>query len=335
MKPNEQRFSVLAMAMAKATETWGRIDSHEFRVVSSLIERNGLPDSGFDPIPAYALRATPLTTASANGGYLDDTEMLGYLPALQAQSNVLRLGATPVALGKGNATMPRGVTAITPTWLGDEVTPTSATAPTFGSLAFTRKNMLVSVTLSRQQLLQSNAEAIVNDELRRSFAAEIDRQAIQGTGIAGTPVGLLNMPQITNLTGTTLAYSTIVTAMTNVANGNAIVNEAALGFMTTPTVAGQLKQRFFSAAALPIWDGSVASGTIDDQPALSSNNVAAGNLIHADWSRLLIGEWSDGLQIDVDPFTNFQSGLVTIRLCASVDFQIASSLSFNVITGIT
>lgn len=335
MKPSDLRFSILAMAMAKATGTWGRVDSHEFRVVSSLIERNGLPDNGFDPIPGYALRATPLTTASPNGGDLDGTAMVGYLAALQAQSNVLRLGATPVQLGTGNSTMPRGVAAIVPTWMGDEVTPTTPTAPTFGSLAFTRKNVLINVTLSRQQLLQSNAAEIVESELRGSLAAETDKQAIQGTGIGGTPLGLLNIPTITNLSGTTLAYPTLVTAMTNVANSNAVVDPESLGFLTTPTIGGILKQRYFSAANLQIWNGSIANGTIDDQPAVTSTNVAAGNLIHGDFSRLLIGEWDDGISIDVDPFSQFQSAFVTIRLCASFDVQVASALSFNVINGIT
>jgi HK97 family phage major capsid protein len=331
----KEQFSLLAMAIAKATGTWARIDSHEYRVVSSLIERNGLPDSGYDPVPGYALRATPLTTDSANGGYITGTDLVGYLPALQAQSNLLRLGATPVQLGKSNATMPRGVTAIVPTWLHDQVTPTVATSPTFGSLAFARKNLLVSVTLSRQQLLQSNADEIVRTELLNALAAETDKQGIQGTGLLGTPLGILNMPAIASASGATLAYSAIVAQMTSVANANAAVNPDTLGFLTDPTTAGALKQRYFSAASLPIWTGSVPSGKIDEQPAYSSTNVPAGNFIHADWSRLLIAEWSDGVQIDVDPFTNFQQAYTTIRLCASVDFQIASAASFNIINGVT
>jgi HK97 family phage major capsid protein len=332
----KEKFSFLAMALAKATRTWGRIDSHEYRVVSDLIERNGLPDSGYDPTPGYAWRATPLTTDnSANGGYITGTEMVGYLPALQAQSNLLRLGATKVQLGKGNTTMPRGVTAIDPIFLHDEVTPTVTTAPTFGSLTFARKNMLVAVTLTRQQLLQSDADEIVRTEMLNALAAEIDEEGISGNGLLGTPLGILNNPTISSASGASLAYSTIVAAMTAVANGNAAVNLEALGFLTTPTIAGLLKQRYFSTANFPIWNGSVPSGTIDNQPAYSSTNVPAGNFIHADWSRLLIAEWSDGVQIDVDPFTNFQQAYTTIRLCCSVDFQIASAASFNILTGVT
>jgi hypothetical protein len=42
------------------------------------------------------------------------------------------------------------------------------------------------------------------------------------------------------------------------------------------------------SAGFPIWIGSVPSGLIDLQPALSSTNVPTGALIHADWSQLLV-----------------------------------------------
>src|SRR5450631_3424237 len=105
MKP-EQPFSIFAMIRAKAAGTWGKVESREWRAVSDRHERYGLPDSGYDSIPGLVNRATPLTTASANGGYLDGTALKGYLPALQAQCNLVRLGATLVQLEKGSTTIP-------------------------------------------------------------------------------------------------------------------------------------------------------------------------------------------------------------------------------------
>jgi hypothetical protein len=77
------------------------------------------------------------------------------------------------------------------------------------------------------------------------------------------------------------------------------------------------------------------SGSTDDQLALSSTNVPTGSLLHGDFSRLLVAQWEDGLQIDVDPFTNFQSAFITVRLCVAVDFAVASPLSFSILTGVT
>jgi HK97 family phage major capsid protein len=331
----EQPFSILAMVRAKAAGTWGRIESTEFRQISDQHERYGLADSGFDLLPAHALRTTLTAANPAAAGYLDETKLQGYLPALQAQCNLLRLGATPVQLDKGSTSIPEGVAGIVTEFMSDELTPTIATAPTFGTLLFERKNSLTSVTLSNQLLKQSNAEAIVNRELLRALGAAFDKQGIQGTGLAGTPLGILNMPAISTASGAALAYPAIVAAMAAVANGNAVVDPDALGFLTTPNVAALLKQRYFSTAELPVWEGSVPSGTIDEQTALSSTNMAPGTLVHADWSRLLIAQWADGLQIAVDPYSQFQTSYTTIRLCASVDFQIASPLSFNIINGVT
>jgi HK97 family phage major capsid protein len=331
-------FSIVDLIRAKAAGTWAKIDSYEHRAVCAMHEEHGLADSGYDVLPSTALssRASPLTAGgSANGGYLDGTALTGYLPALQAQTNLLRLGATQVSLDSGTTVTPRGVAAIVPTWLSDEVTAPNQSLPTFGQITFARKTLLVNVTLSRQLLLQSDAEEIVRTELLRACGAEIDKQGIGGTNTAGLPLGLVNNESISTASGAALVYATLVTAMTGIANSNAVVAPVALGFLTTPTVAGLLKQRYFSTANWPIWTGSVPSGLIDLQPALSSTNVPAGALIHADWSQLLVAQWADGLQIDVDPFTGFQTALVTVRLSVAVDFQITNPASFTILTGVT
>jgi hypothetical protein len=123
--------------------------------------------------------------------------------------------------------------------------------------------------------------------------------------------------------------------MAAIANANAIVNPAALGFLTTPTIAALLKNRFFSAALFPIWNGNVASGLIDTMPAMSSTSVSAGALIHGDFSRLLVGQWENGLEIAIDPYSFFQTGFTTVRLTIAVDFVLASAASFQILTSIT
>jgi HK97 family phage major capsid protein len=219
--------------------------------------------------------------------------------------------------------------------LSNEATPTTATVPTFGQLTFNRKTMLVSVTLSRQLLLQSDAEDIVRAELVRACAAEIDRVGIQGSGANGQPLGILNMPQITSTSGTALTYQTMVNQMAAVANSNAIVDPEGLGWLTTPNVANILKNRYFSTAQFPIWTGPIAHGTIDTTDAMATTNVPAAVLIHGDFSQLLIAEWDGGMEIDVDVYTGFQSAFVTVRLLVAVDFQIVSPTCFQLTTGVT
>jgi HK97 family phage major capsid protein len=333
----DQPYSLADRIRAEVAGTWGKKDSKEWRITCDLHERLGVPDSGFDLLPFNVFqRATPLTTASVNGGYLSDTVTAGYLPALQPQCNLLKLGATIVSLEKTATVMPRATAPLTSTWLpSGEATATVATAPVLGQDAFGRRIQLTSVTISRQQLLQSNADEVVTRELLAAAATDTDRQGVVGNGLLGTPLGILNNPTITSTSGASLVYTTLTTMMAAIANANGIVRPDCLGFLTTPTVAALLKNRYFSTAQFPIWNGNIASGLIDTVAAMSSTNVSAGALIHGDFSRLLIAQWEDGLQISIDPFTQFQSGFTTVRLMLSVDFVLASAASFQILSGVT
>jgi HK97 family phage major capsid protein len=232
--------------------------------------------------------------------------------------------------------MPRAITPLTSTWLPPgEATATVATAPVLGQNSFVRRIQLTSATISRQALLQSNADEVVNRELLSSAGADADRQGISGSGLLGTPTGLLANSSIASGSGASLAYLTLTNMMAAIGNANAIVNPETLGFLTSPTTAALLKNRYFSAAAFPIWNGNVASGLIDTMPAMSSTNCSAGSLIHGDFSRLLIGQWEDGIEVSIDPYSAFQTGFTTVRLMLSVDFVLASPTSFQILTGIT
>jgi HK97 family phage major capsid protein len=334
----QKPFSLVDLIAAKATGTWGRIASHERTIVTNLHETLGLPDSGYDMLPNDVLqtRATPLTAANPSGaGDLDGTKLSGYVAAFQAQSNLLRLGAQTITLDKGSTVTPRGATALVPVWSPDEVTSSTPTVPSFSLLTFTRHNLIIPVTISRQLLIQSDAENIVRTELAKACAVEIDKMGIQGDDTAGRPRGLLNQIGVGTFTGTALDYAAICGAEQAVSDANAVVDVTSLGFLTTPTVAALLKQRYFSSADLPIWRGSIASGLCDDQPAYTSNNVPAGAMIYGDFSQLIVAGWADGLQIDVDAFSQFQSAIVCVRLCISIDIQVRTPLAFSVATGVT
>jgi HK97 family phage major capsid protein len=333
-----QPYSLAARIRSQLAGTWGKVDSVEWRTTCDLHERYGIPDNGFDLVPPtlMASRAT-LTAANPIGaGFLDDPTVVGsYIQQLLPQMNLGRLGAQAIALDKTATLIPYGTTALQPTWLTDELTATTATAPAFGSRTATRKTILTSTTVSRQLLMQSNIDEILPRELSRAAAVAIDAAGIAGTGINGIPLGLMNIGTIPSASGATMTYAMLVALMEAVANANAVSDPASLGFLTSPAVAALLKQRYFSDANLPIWVGSVPAGEIDKQAAYSSTNVPAASLIHGDFSNLLIAGWSDGLSITVDPFTGFQSGLTTVRLCVSVDFVLPNPVGFSTLTAIT
>jgi HK97 family phage major capsid protein len=336
--PAATRFSVSAAAKSMLARTYNDRDSFERRCVDILNEQRGIADSGLNHCPVEVLtgtRATPLDVASpSDGGYLTQTKLLadGYIAALQPESSVLQAGANVVDLDRDTTAIPYGNSALTTYWQQDEVTPVAASSMTFGLKTAVRRILYAVVPVSRQLLLTSSVDDYIALEARRALAAQIDLVALQGTGTAGQPTGLLNVAGTGTIAGTSLNYAALVGGMTAVAGNNAF---AAPAFITTPTVAGLLKQRPGATSSVPIWDGPVARGAIDSQSAFGTNNMAASTLVHGDFRELLIAQWSDGLQLDIDPFTQFPAAIVSFRFAISVDVQVRTPGAFTIASSIT
>jgi HK97 family phage major capsid protein len=223
-------------------------------------------------------------------------------------------------------------------WQSDEVTPVAAGPPSFGTLPFVRRDLYAYCEISRQLLLQSNADQVVSEELNRAIGAELDKQILGGAGTGGTPLGLVNYPGIGTFTGTSLNYAALVAAMAQVSTANAVLNATRLGWAGTPAVAALLKQRYrVSGGELPLWAGQLVAGDIEAAPAYSSMDVPSATLIFGDWSQLLLAQWPDGLSIATDPFSNgkFQTAIIGVRACISIDVQLRTPAAFSVATGIT
>jgi HK97 family phage major capsid protein len=131
----------------------------------------------------------------------------GYIPQLLPMTALGRLGATSITLNKNSTLIPYGAGALIPTCEGDEITPTTATAPSFGMRTAVRHTVLTCTSVSRQLLLQSNIDDILTAELRRATAAAIDAAGIAGSGTGGQPLGLLNNTLIPTAAGGTLGVS--------------------------------------------------------------------------------------------------------------------------------
>ena len=326
-------FSLAAMVAAVCAETWGSRASFERDVVTDLHRSYGAPAAGY-LLPADAFR--DLTAASASGGgYLTETYRGSYIATLQPASRVLQLGATPVRMGAGSTVLPRGVAGVSVTWSTTEASTTTESQPTFGSISFTRHEVSAFVEISRQLLLQSDAEQVIRTELRNALAAECDKQWIAGDNTSGKPLGIINVPGIGAITGTSLSYGALMDGEQAVSDANGVNNADALGFLTTPAVARLLKGRYINTNQTPVWSGPIAKGSIDGATAYSSKNVPAATLLFADWSQVLVAEWADGLSITIDPYTKMQQGIVGVRAIMSTDIALSNAGVAALATSIT
>ncbi len=327
--PKTPEFSLAAMVAAVAADTWHSKNSLEREVVRDLERRYGPRESG-NLLPADSLR--DLNVASAPN--LTSTANVGYIEALQPASRVVQLGATPAKMGPGSTVYPRGVTAVSTSWLSTESTQTTEANPTFEQIAFTRHELSAYVEVSRTMLLQVDAENVLRREIRNALGAAADAAWIGGTGLSGQPTGIASQAGL-SITGTTLSYSALMDGAQSVADANAVIDVNSLGYLTTPAVARLLKGRFVNTNYAPIWQGQLAAGSIEDAPAFASKNVPTATLLYGDWSQVLIAEWADGLTMAVDPFTKFNTGLVGIRAIMSTDVALAHTDALAAATGVT
>jgi len=274
-------------------------------------------------------------TASA-GGFLVETENVGFIDMLRNKSVAVTLGAQTLPGLIGNTTVPRQSAASTGYWLATEGTPITESQPTVAQMTITPKTVGAYTEISRQLLLQSSpsAEAIVQNDLRSVIALALDLAVLNGSGSAGQPTGILNTSGVGAVAGTSLGYTQLLELQTDLLAANSLV--AKPGLATTPAVASLLAQRVkFPSTASPLWEGSLSEGTVLGHRALTSNQIPAATAIFGDWDEVVIGEWGNGIEVQTNPFASFSAGIVGVRALLTCDVGIRHAAAFSVASSIT
>lgn len=272
----------------------------------------------------------------AKGGYMVETENLGFIEILRNRSVLMRMGATNLSGLEGNVTFPRQVATATLSWQNTESTAVTSTDQSLGQLSMTAKNAIAVTNISRQLMMQSSpsAEQMVRADLAAVVGLGVDFAGIQGAGGA-SPIGIINTAGITTgITGTTLAYSGAVTFQTSVASANALRAESG-GYVTTPTIAGALMGRSrFANTDTPLWNGNVLNGIMAGFGAMSSLQMPTSNMLFGDWSQVVVGEWGV-LELALNPYQNFNAALFALRAIYSVDILVRYPQAFALSTNMS
>lgn len=290
----------------------------------------------FDAREVAEIQRRDLTVATASaGGYLVATENMSFIELLRNRSVCMSMGARRLTGLQGNITIPKQTGAATAVWLANEASTATESGLTFGQLAFTPKTVSGYVEVSRLLSIQSSpaAEALVMDDLAKVVGLAGDSAGLAGTGASGQPTGVTNTAGIGAVAGASLAYAGIIEFQTDVASSNVMPSRG--GFVTTPIVAGLLmaRQRFASTDT-PLWDGNVWNGTVSGFPGMSSNQMAAGTMLFGDWSELVFAEWGV-LEIEVNPYANFQAGISGVRAMYTMDVGVRYPGAFSLASSIT
>ncbi|MGE0105707.1 MAG: phage major capsid protein [Thiomonas sp.] len=362
------RYSVSRAILAAADRDWSRA-GFEREVSREIGRRIGRDTAGVFITPDMLVpqRRDYNTLSGAAGGALVATNLAAssFIELLRAQSKVMRLGATVLSGLVGNVDIPRRTAAGPAQWIaeGQALTPgagaydvVSLRPKTVGSLSVLSRNLLMQGT--------PDAEMLVRADMVAQIAIAIDAAAIQGTGAAAQPLGLLNMPGVGSVVGGTdgapITFDHLIDMSTAVAAANA--DSGALGYLSTPAVLGALS-RLKSTTGEYLWAGRGGVGNENSAPASAapgsttstgvgfgvlgyraefSNNVP-GNLtkgasaakcsavLFGNWSDLLIGEWGV-LEILPNPYASgvYEAGAVQVRAMQTIDVAVRHAESFVV-----
>lgn len=301
-----------------------------------LEERAGSKAKGvFLATETFETRATQTTGNSAAIAPVDFRPEL-FTPALTNATVMRLLGSTILSGLSGNVVIPRETGAPNVGWVNeDEALPTGNA--TFDSLTLTPHHVGAISEISRQLIMQASpaADAILRQMLSRNIGIEIDRAAINGSGVGAVPLGILNDPLVP-----TEAYATdLFTTTANMMAKADLANVAASrGFLSTNGIKATAAKTK-TTDGLPVGISTIFHGEPVQFSNQVPNNLAPSSnkhgLIYGDWSDFLIGIWSQ-LDILVNPYaeTAYSKGNILIRAMATVDFGVRRPASFVKATGV-
>ncbi len=343
MTDNEaQKFSFVRAIRAIADKDWKNagFELECSRSVAQKLGRSPDPHKFYVPFevmqrPTEGRRDLTVATAGA-AGYLVGTENQGFIEMVRNRSVAFRMGARRLSGLQGSVTIPRQSAAATAYWLANESTAITESQQTFVQVALIPKNVGAYTEISRQLLLQSSpgAEGIVTDDLAQVVALAADLAVLEGSGAAGQPTGIANTAGIGSVTGTSLAAAGVLEFQTDVAGSN--VTPMSPGYVTTPAVAGLLMVRpeLPTTGTTRLWTGNIWDGAMFGMPAMTSNQLTAASMIFGDWSEVVVGEWGV-LEVEVNPYANFQAGIIGVRAIYSMDVGVRRPFAFSRATTIT
>lgn len=293
-------------------------------------------------VPNDVLRRDLNVTTATAGGNTVATNLLAqdFITLLRNRMVIMGMGTRMLTGLQGNIAIPRQTGAGTAYWVSESGSPTES-QQAFDQVAMTPKTVGAFSDISRKLLLQSSldVEGFVREDLATILAHEIQRVAINGSGTAPEPRGILNTVGIGSVVGGTngLAptWQHLVSLETEVAQDNADVGT--LGYLTNAKVRGKLKATertsgngvyLWQDGAQPIngYRAEITNAVPSNLTKGTSNGVASA-ILFGNFADLLIGMWG-GLDLMVDPYTGSTSGTVRVVALQDVDVAVRHAESF-------
>jgi HK97 family phage major capsid protein len=284
----------------------------------------------------HEIRALAEGTDSAGGFTVPTPLSTQIIDLMRAKTRVVQAGATTIPMSSETLSIARVATDPTLAWKAEaaESTPTDMT---FERVLFT-SHTLRCVVLASQELLQDsvNVEQALMDAFAGTFAVQLDRVALRGTGLNDEPAGILNQSGVLTIdnNGSAISsYGLILDAIEDMLEQNSSMPTAAImaprsliKFNKLTDTTGQPLMRPPMIQNLPFLD--TTSVPTDDTQGSPANLT---KLYVGDFTKLMIGL---RLRLSVQVLRERYADSYEYGFLAAMraDVQLRHPKSFNVIT---
>lgn len=321
-----QHFS-LTRAIAQAA-SGGLRPGLEREILEQVSTREGRP---FAPdrfvVPWEILRRD--LAAAGSGGYLVSTQTAEPADVLREGSLVVRVGASVASGLQGPVALPRVTSGVTGQWLSDELDAVTAETPALGQVTLSPKTVAAMATFSRQIGKQSpSLDRFVARHLVGAVGALLDAGALGGIGATGEPLGVVGTSGVETFTGSSLDQAEAQVAVRKVRSNNAEPS----AWVAPPATAETLSTRDVGTdTGRFLWENGAMAGV----PARATTAAPTATCVLGDWRHLIVGIWGPGIEVLVDPYSNFKDGRTQVRAMLTCDVAVLHPGAFAVGTGVS
>lgn len=278
----------------------------------------------------WGTRAPPADTTE--NVHLVSTDHLAsqFIVGLRETAAVMAAGATTLNGLVGDVSIPREE-SVPVEWLTEDEDTTDVDYVT-SSVTLTPTTVAAAVPITRRLMKQSSPDAdrIIQNNITLSAGQEIDKQALQGSGVGALPTGIRNQAGVSTVLISTgaLTWAQAVSFETTVEVASNLI--AGGSYIMHPTMKGTAKTTSKDAGSGQfIW----ADNAVNGYRSFSSTHAGAtaDGIVFGNFANLLIGFWGV-LDVMSDPYTKAASGGLVIRVFQDVDVAVRRGEAFAIET---
>ena len=343
------RFSRLVNAMINPADIEAqRAADNELQAVRKGEHTGGfvIPTEAVASLQQERVGARVLSTTTGAGAIETEHRGEDFIESLIADNFVLERARTYTGLN-GIVEVPAENVLPNAEWVAETAAPTESN-PTMRQITLTPKRLYVHSDVSRALLVMGNpdVEDLMRDLLIRQCARAIDHAAYYGTGQNNQPLGISNLTGSDRNTPINLSsanskrgdkvWEALGEAEYNLSLFN--VDENAVEAIIAPAL--WYTMRFQS------YDGNGNNNTADSKMAILPNRdsplleqypqrksgAIQSGMFMADWSHVIVGQWTEGFEVAVNPYVNDTRGLVRISVSTLADIRFVHNKAFQQIT---